>query len=50
METVTHFINGQRESGTGNRSLDVFNPATGQVQRQVQMATAADVDAAVKAA
>jgi malonate-semialdehyde dehydrogenase (acetylating)/methylmalonate-semialdehyde dehydrogenase len=50
METVTHFINGKREPGTGNRSLDVFNPATGQVQRQVQMATAADVDAAVKAA
>ncbi len=50
METIPHFINGKRDSGSGNRCLDVYNPATGQVQRQVQMGTVADVDAAVKAA
>ena len=50
MDIITHFINGKREPGSGNRFGDVYNPATGQVQRQVSMATAADVDAAVKAA
>jgi malonate-semialdehyde dehydrogenase (acetylating)/methylmalonate-semialdehyde dehydrogenase len=50
METVTHFINGKRDSGTGDRYGDIYNPATGQVQRRVQMGTVADVDAAVKAA
>jgi malonate-semialdehyde dehydrogenase (acetylating)/methylmalonate-semialdehyde dehydrogenase len=50
MERLTHFINGQRDPGTGDRFADVYNPASGQVQRQVPMATAADVDAAVQAA
>ncbi len=50
MDIITHFINGKREPGSGDRFGDVYNPATGQVQRQVSMATAADVDAAVKAA
>jgi malonate-semialdehyde dehydrogenase (acetylating)/methylmalonate-semialdehyde dehydrogenase len=50
MDTLTHYINGQHVAGTGERTLDVYNPATGQVQRRVPMATAADVDAAVQAA
>jgi malonate-semialdehyde dehydrogenase (acetylating)/methylmalonate-semialdehyde dehydrogenase len=50
MEILTHYINGQRVAGTGDRFGDVYNPATGQVQRQVPMGTAADIDAAVQAA
>jgi len=50
METVTHYINGQRTGGAGGRHGDVYDPATGQVQRRVSMGTAADVDAAVRAA
>lgn len=50
MERLTHFINGKRDAGNSERFADVFNPATGQVQRQVPMATTSDVDAAVRAA
>ncbi|NND43979.1 MAG: CoA-acylating methylmalonate-semialdehyde dehydrogenase [Xanthomonadales bacterium] len=50
METLSHYINGKRTPGTGDRFGDVYDPATGQVQRRVPMATEADVDAAVQAA
>ncbi len=47
---VQHYIGGHRTSGAGTRRADVFNPATGQVARQVVLAARADVDAAVEAA
>ena len=47
---VPHFINGQRFTGSSTRTADVFNPSTGEVQAQVSMASAADVDAAVAGA
>ncbi|HET9019543.1 MAG TPA: CoA-acylating methylmalonate-semialdehyde dehydrogenase [Acetobacteraceae bacterium] len=47
---VQHAIGGKRSNGTGSRSADVFNPATGQVARRVVLGTRADVDAAVAAA
>ena len=47
---VQHVIGGKRSNGTGSRSADVFNPATGQVARRVVLGTRADVDAAVAAA
>jgi malonate-semialdehyde dehydrogenase (acetylating)/methylmalonate-semialdehyde dehydrogenase len=47
---VAHFIAGRSVAGTGTRSQPVFNPATGQVARQVTLGEAADVDAAVAAA
>ena len=51
MESIVHHvIGGARTAGSGPRRSDVFNPATGQVARQVVLATAADVDAAVAAA
>jgi malonate-semialdehyde dehydrogenase (acetylating)/methylmalonate-semialdehyde dehydrogenase len=50
MDTLSHYINGQQVAGAGKRFGDVYNPATGQVQRKVPMGTAADVDAAVQAA
>jgi malonate-semialdehyde dehydrogenase (acetylating)/methylmalonate-semialdehyde dehydrogenase len=45
-----HWIAGRATSGEGNRLGDVFDPATGARTRQVALAGAADVDAAVRAA
>src|SRR3954471_23603735 len=54
MSDISHFINGKRVAGrsesSGGRGGDVFNPATGEKVRRVAFASAADVDAAVKAA
>src|SRR6201993_2889288 len=47
---IPHFIDGQRTTGQSQRTADVYNPNTGQVQAQVPMASAADVDAAVAVA
>ena len=60
---VQHWINGRLTDGSSSehgggrgapagshRTLDVFNPATGAVARQVLMATAEDVSAAVTSA
>ena len=47
---ITHWIGGRRTPATGGRSQPVFNPATGQVARQLQLASAADVKAAVASA
>jgi malonate-semialdehyde dehydrogenase (acetylating)/methylmalonate-semialdehyde dehydrogenase len=49
METIGHFINGSRYVENG-RSQDVFNPATGQVARQVELAGTSTVERAVDAA
>ena len=48
--TVIHWIAGRAAPGTSGRTQDVFNPATGEVARQVELASAEDVDAAVSAA
>src|SRR6202045_3417759 len=47
---IPHFIDGQRTAGQSERTADVYNPNTGQVQAQVPMASAADIDAAVAVA
>ena len=47
---VGHFIAGQRVAGTSGRQQAVYNPATGQVARQVALASAQEVSAAVAAA
>ncbi len=47
---VGHWIGGRAVHGVGRRTQAVWNPATGQVARQVRLAEAADVDAAVAAA
>ena len=44
---VSHWINGKVVTDTGARAQDVFNPATGQATRKVELATLATVDAAV---
>ena len=47
---VSHYIGGQRHAGSGTRSADVFNPATGAVSAQVLLGGSAEVEAAVAAA
>ena len=49
MSTIGHLINGEMVTTTG-RTQAVYNPATGQVQRQVSLATTATVQAAIEAA
>jgi len=50
MKKLTHYIEGKLLEGSSGRYADVFDPATGKVQKQVPLATAAEVDLAVKAA
>ncbi|HZW88967.1 MAG TPA: aldehyde dehydrogenase family protein, partial [Myxococcaceae bacterium] len=47
---LSHWIGGRAVPGEGGRSGEVFDPSTGARTRQVPFATAADVDAAVRAA
>lgn len=50
MTELTHFINGQHVKGTSGRFADVYNPATGEVQAKVPLASKDELDAAVAAA
>ena len=50
MRQVTHYIDGHAFAGDGGRRGDVFNPATGEIEAQVALASAADLDAAVRSA
>ena len=47
MKQIGHWINGKLVAGTSGRVADVFNPATGEVQAQVALASKAELDAAV---
>ena len=47
MRQVPHYMNGKRVEGTSGLFGDIFNPSTGEVQAQVQLATQAELDAAV---
>ncbi|MBR9843000.1 MAG: CoA-acylating methylmalonate-semialdehyde dehydrogenase [Rhodobacteraceae bacterium] len=50
MQELTHFINGKHVKGTSGRFADVYNPATGEIQAKVPLATVAEMDAAIAAA
>ena len=50
MRRIQHFINGQHKEGISGRSSDVYDPATGKVQAQVDLASVAEVHEAVAAA
>lgn len=50
MRTINHFIGGKEVAGTSGRSADVFNPATGEVQAKVALASKSELDDAVKVA
>ncbi len=47
MREIGHFINGKRVAGTSGRFGDVYNPATGEVQAKVALASKDELDAAV---
>jgi len=47
VQELSHFINGALVAGTSGRFADVFNPATGEIQARVPLASSAEVDAAV---
>ncbi|MDN6877034.1 CoA-acylating methylmalonate-semialdehyde dehydrogenase [Pseudomonas citronellolis] len=49
-QTIMNWISGARVAATSGQQLPVYNPATGVVTGQVQLASHADVDAAVAAA
>jgi malonate-semialdehyde dehydrogenase (acetylating)/methylmalonate-semialdehyde dehydrogenase len=50
MRTVTHWIGGKPATGESTRTGPVWNPATGEQQAEVLLASRTDVDAAVQAA
>jgi malonate-semialdehyde dehydrogenase (acetylating)/methylmalonate-semialdehyde dehydrogenase len=50
MRDIQHFVNGAAYVGAGDRSGDVFDPNTGDVQARVGFASISDMDAAVQAA
>ncbi len=47
---LSHFINGQLVKGTSGRFADVFNPATGEVQAKVPLASTQELDDAIASA
>jgi malonate-semialdehyde dehydrogenase (acetylating)/methylmalonate-semialdehyde dehydrogenase len=50
LDRVNHWINGRRMAGTSRRAGPVYNPATGELAREVDFASVEEVDAAVAAA
>ena len=49
-EELFHFVDGERQKGTSGRFGDVFNPATGEVTKQVPLASADEVRKAIASA
>lgn len=41
MRAIHHWIDGKLTPGTSGRTADVYNPATGEVQAKVDLATRA---------
>ena len=50
MRRINHWIGGQAVAGTSGRTGPVWNPATGEQQAEVDLASVEEVDAAVGAA
>jgi malonate-semialdehyde dehydrogenase (acetylating)/methylmalonate-semialdehyde dehydrogenase len=50
MQEIGHWINGKLVKGTSGRFTDVFNPATGEVQGKVALASAAELNHAIEEA
>ncbi|MEM6693860.1 MAG: CoA-acylating methylmalonate-semialdehyde dehydrogenase [Pseudomonadota bacterium] len=44
MQELSHFVNGARVPGQSGRVADVYNPATGEVQAKVPLASVAEVN------
>ena len=47
MQEIGHWINGKRVAGTSGRFADIYNPATGEVQARVALASPAELAAAI---
>ncbi|WP_112309434.1 CoA-acylating methylmalonate-semialdehyde dehydrogenase [Pseudogemmobacter bohemicus] len=47
---IGHWIDGKLVKGKSDRFTDVFNPATGEVQARLALATPAELDAAIQSA
>ncbi|MHC5652826.1 CoA-acylating methylmalonate-semialdehyde dehydrogenase [Stappia sp.] len=47
MQTIGHFIGGKHVEGTSGRFADVYNPATGEVQAKVALASQSELSAAI---
>jgi len=50
MQEIGHWINGKLVAGTSGRFSEIFNPATGEVQARVALASTEELDHAVRAA
>ena len=50
MKEIHHWIDGKETKGTSGRFADIYNPATGEVQAKLSLATKAELDAAVDSA
>ena len=50
IDRVHHWIGGHPVAGTSGRHGPVYDPATGKLAREVDFASAEEVDAAVRAA
>ena len=48
MRQIGHFIGGKQVAGSSGRSQPVFNPATGEIQAEVALASEAELNAAVE--
>ena len=49
-EQLRHFINGELVAGQGERHSDVYNPSTGEVSKQLPLATTVEMNEAIAVA
>jgi malonate-semialdehyde dehydrogenase (acetylating)/methylmalonate-semialdehyde dehydrogenase len=47
MKEIGHWINGKLVAGTSGRFADIMNPATGEVQARVALATVEELNSAI---
>ena len=47
MKTIQHFVNGKSFSGESKNVGKIFNPATGEQEAEVKLATTKDINDAV---
>ena len=50
MKLIEHFVGGKIIPGTSEKKSKVFNPATGEQEKEVRLASKADLDQAVNVA
>ena len=50
MKLIEHFVGGKIISGTSGKKGKVFNPATGEQEKEVRLASSGDLNQAVEIA